>query len=229
MHANWSLPASSQILTTPSLDTFLSEIDEIYPALFPQCLCPQPLLHELVRINYMRYEAAHTSVTDDKFSDLTRRAEATLARISAFNPSDWAQPGAHFDDWLAIGSVHKHSIAVYCIMSLSSLAVLPPVSEPSDLRKTLSAHGHQLLRHLKPAVLSLPLRRHLSFSLLAAGIEAIYREESEKRWIEGALVDVGCSMGARWPAEMAKALRKYWERGEMGWEEYFWDVHSLGA
>jgi hypothetical protein len=227
VYANCSSPAGTQVFTNPSVEDFLSEIDEMYSELFPYGLCPPSLFHELVRINYLRYEASQALLNYDDVSDLSLRAQECLARIEAFTPHDWAQPGANFDQWLTIGSIYKHSLAVYCIMSLSSLTLLPFVSLSPSMRKTLSSHGTLLLHHLKPATSMIAFRRHLAFPLLVAGVEAIYRSESERCWLEEALTELGQVTGASAPLKTRALLRRYWQRKEPGWEECFTQPYGL--
>ena len=199
----------------------------MYTELFPYGLCPPSLFQEIVRINYLRYEASQALLDYSDVTSLSLRAQESLARIEAFDTRDWAQPGAHFEEWLTIGSIYKHSIAVYCIMSLSSLTILPILSFCPSMRKKLSSHGTLLLRHVKPAMLYMAFRRPLAFPLLVAGVEAIYRSESERYWIEEALTDLGQVTGASSPLKMRALLRRYWQRDEPGWEECFTQPYSL--
>lgn len=199
----------------------------MYHELFPYLLCPPSLYEEIIRINYLRHETSQALLNYEDLTDITIRAEQSLARIEAFDPRDWAQPGDHYDEWLAIGSLHKHSIAVYCISALASLTVLPfPAYSPAT-RARLSSHGDRLLHYVKIANTYESLKRHLTFPLLAAGVEGIHRSEREKRWIEQTLLGMGRLTGTSAPMKAASALRKYWERGEEGWEECFTQPYSL--
>jgi hypothetical protein len=219
--ANSSSPAAIQLITTPSLDTFLADVSEIYEELFPYCLCPPSLYQELIRINYLRYEASQSLFSCDDVTDLTNRAQQILTRIEAFDPRDWAQPGDNFDEWLTIGSVHKHSLAVFCIISLASFAIFPdPFTSPS-MGKSLTSHGTLLLRHTKAAFESLSLRRYLAFALTVLGVQAIHRKEADKRWIEQALTELGPFTGTGAPLKARAALKIYWQKGQPGWEECF--------
>ncbi|KAF2680530.1 hypothetical protein K458DRAFT_479847 [Lentithecium fluviatile CBS 122367] len=219
--ANCTGPAANQVFTTPSLSTFLADISELYEELFPHVLCPPTLYQEFVRINYLRYEASQALINYSDMTDLTLQAHEILARIDAFEPRDWAQPGDNYDTWLTIGSTYKHTVAVYALTSLTSLTVLPSPSFSPTMRTSLSSHGALLLHHLKIAFESPVLRRFLALCISVAGVEAIYRGEGDRRWIEEALTELSSFTGGIAPLKAHAALRRYWQREEFGWEECF--------
>ena len=209
------------------METFLADVSEMYNELFPYGVCPPSLFKELIRISYLRYEASQALLNFEDVTEMSMRAQEILARVEAFDPQDSAQPGARFDEWLTIGHVYKHFIATYCIMSLSSLTLLPDITLPTPMRRTMSSHATQLLHHIKIAKQSIPFRRHLALPLMVAGVEAIYRNESVRCWIEEALTELGQHAGASSPLKTRALLRRYWQRGEPGWEECFNQPYAL--
>lgn len=199
----------------------------MFHEMFPYVLCPPSLFEDLICVTYLRHEASQALLNYEDITDITIRAEECLARIDTFEPRDWAQPGPYYDEWLTIGSLHKHAIAVYAISSLASLTIFPfPAYSPST-RSRLTQHGDALLHYAKTASTYSSLSRHLTFPLLAAGVEAIGRSEGEKRWIEQMLTQLARTTGTSAPLKAATAVRKYWERGQEGWEECFTQPYSL--
>lgn len=214
--ANGTSPAAAQCMINPSLEQHLADITEMYAELFPHCLCPPSLYQETVRINYIRHEASHLLREMGDTTELSLKAEELLSRIEAFSPRDWAQPGANFEDWLTIGTLFKSCTAVYCIMSLQSLTIMP---NTIGMNEVLVAHGDSLLLHLKAAFASKRLRRFLGWPLVVAGVEAANRGPGARAWIEEALDELSRFTGTNSPLRLRATLRRYWQKEEPGWEE----------
>ncbi|KAF2188453.1 hypothetical protein K469DRAFT_81591 [Zopfia rhizophila CBS 207.26] len=216
--ANGTSPATNQFMLNASLDEHIADVTEMYGELFPHCLCPPLLYYETLRINYLRHEASQLLSEMTDTAELSLEAGELLTRIEAFSPRDWAQPGANFDDWLTIGTVFKSCTAVYCIMSLQSLTILPNTSRMNEV---LVAHADCLLLHLKAAFASKRLRRFLAWPLVVAGVEAAYRGQGARAWIEDAQDELSRFTGTNCPLKVRAMLRMYWYKEEPGWEECF--------
>ncbi|KAF1953429.1 hypothetical protein CC80DRAFT_477989 [Byssothecium circinans] len=216
--SNCCTPAHDQIMINASVDEHIANIETMYEELFPYCLVPPALFANKIRINHLRRQAAKVLQEGGDTSTIARRACELLANIDAFSPQDWAQPGAKYDQWLTIGHVYKSSLAVYCIMACQSLGLLP---KSASMNAELRAHADSLLFHLKAALGNNKLKRFLAWPLVVAGVEAAYRGEGVRTWLERQMLDVAVFIGANCPLRMRGLLRRYWNAGQYGWEECF--------
>lgn len=213
------------MIITPSLPQFLAEVTELYDQVFPHCLCPRPLYLEIIRINYLRHSASTTaSQAGESVAELCYEANQLLSRIAAFSPKDWAQPGRYNAEWRLIGSIYQSAIAIYCISSLQSLSILPATPH---LLASLASHGDNLISDLKTAVASKRLRRLMGWPLVVAGVEAVYRGEATRRWLEEALSELSRANGTSSFLKARAVLRRYWAREVAGWEECFCQPFAL--
>lgn len=189
----------------------------MYSLVFPYVLCPPTLFIEVIRINRLRQ-----NIVGSPFEDLDQHvleAHDILARVEAFSPDDWAQPGEHHSDWQLIGSIYQSTVALYCTMSLQALGALPTSLEMNTMR---TVHGERLFENLKAAAPSRHLVKYALFPLAVLGVEAGYHDQqSTKRWIEKRLVDHSRLLGTSSPLKARAVLRRYWMRGEAGWDECF--------
>ena len=210
-------PAIDQISITEPLEQHIEEVENVYSLVFPYILCPPTLFIDIIRINRLRWEVV-TSPFEDP-NQHTLDAHDILARIEAFVPEDWAQPGEHHDDWQLIGSIYQSAIALYCTMSLQAVAALPNNLEMNTMR---TIHGERLLQNLKLSVQSRHLRKFSLFPLCVLGVEAGYHnQQSTRLWIERRLEDHSRLLGTSSPLKARAVLRRYWQRKRAGWDECF--------
>jgi hypothetical protein len=146
------------------------------------------------------------------------KAHDLLTEIEAFSPEDWAQPGENYDDWLLIGTIYQSAVALYCTMSFQSLIILPNSLGMNAMR---CIHGNRLLSSLKLAVKSPRLTYFLMWPLTVAGAEAGYRDEATQYWIGKQMSELSRSLGTSSPLKAHAVLRRYWQKGEAGWDECF--------
>ncbi|KAF2134984.1 hypothetical protein P153DRAFT_372221 [Dothidotthia symphoricarpi CBS 119687] len=201
-----------------SLETYISDITPVYSLIFPYTLSPPALFFDLIRINQLRKSASASLLLYIDNPAHALEAQEILARIEAFIPEDWAQPGAHYDEWLLIGTIHQSALAIYCTMSLQSLGVLPNNLEMDAMR---SAHGDRLRTSLTTAFNSTRLSRFVMWPLVVAGVEAGYRSENVRRWVAQRLSEMSRDLGTSSPLRARKVLMRYWERGLPDWDECF--------
>lgn len=189
----------------------------MYSLIFPYILCPPTLFIEVIRINRLRQEVVASPFEDPAQHELN--AHDILARVEAFIPEDWAQPGEHYSEWLLIGSIYQSAIALYCTMSLQAVGALPTSLEMNTMR---TVHGARLFENLKIAAPSRHLVKYALFPLAILGVEAGYHNDhSMRRWIERRLEDHSRLLGTSSPLKARAVLRRYWARGEAGWDECF--------
>ncbi|KAF3011121.1 hypothetical protein E8E13_011407 [Curvularia kusanoi] len=210
-------PGVGQINITEPLEQHLKEVDKVYSLLFPYILCPPTLFNETIRINHLRQEIAASPFENS--SQQALYAHDILARIEAFVPEDWAQPGDHNRDWQRIGSIYQSSVALYCTMSLQALDALPSSLEMDTMR---AVHGARLEENLRATTQSKILSKFSLFPLCILGVESGYNYQQTTRiWIERRLEELSRMLGTSSPLKARAVLRRYWARGKPGWDECF--------
>lgn len=216
--SNTTSPAHDQVVLAPTLEQELEDVEELYHEMFPYCLGPPAVIFYIIRISNLRREASQALILQHDLTSLSQLAAHLLSQIQEFSVEDWAQAGAENEDWLAIGSAYKHAAAVYCIMSLQALALLPD-DEQTNLQ--LENHGDLLVSFLKKVYASSRTQRFASWPLTMAGVEAGYRGEARRRWIENSCSELSRLLGTNALLNLKVFLRKYWVSGKLGWEECF--------
>jgi hypothetical protein len=201
-----------------SADEQVANVSAMSEEIFPYTLIPPTLFEDHVRVNHLRHRAHKTLLEGADMEPLIIEACELLARIEAFSPQDWAQPGPNFDDWITIGQLFKAAVAVYLIMSYQSLGIL---LDCQTMKNDLLRHADSLLLHLHTALKVKRLKRFLAWPLAVAGVEAGFRNEGVRMWIERELVEMGTLVGANCPFRMRTMLRRYWDKGVYDWEECF--------
>lgn len=210
-------PATEPINVTEPLDKHIREVEKMYSLIFPYVLCPPSLFIEMIRINHLRQEITASPFENE--DQHTLQALDILARVEAFVPEDWAQPGEHHDQWLLIGTIYQSAMALYCTMSLQSVAALPTNLEMNTMR---TIHGERLLDALLSASQMRQVRKFSLFPLCVLGVEAGYHHDhSTRRWIEQRLEQHSRLLGTSSPLKARAVLRRYWQKGEPGWDECF--------
>lgn len=221
---NSTSPACDQVVLAPTLKEELENVEEFYHELFPYCLCPPNVFFYIIRINYLRREASQALLLEDNLTSLSTSATELLSEIEAFSVDDWAQPGNDNADWLTIGSAFKHAAVIYCIMSMQSLNLLPLDAET---KVRLEIHGDLLATHLKRLLAVQRIRRYANWPLVVAGVEAGYRGETRRKWVEDGCTDLSRFLGTNCPLTLKAELRRYWSSGNLGWEQCFQEPYAF--
>ncbi|KAH7366665.1 fungal-specific transcription factor domain-containing protein [Pyrenochaeta sp. MPI-SDFR-AT-0127] len=216
--ANTCSPSWDQIEISKISDDSIDDIIEMYSLMFPYTLCPPVLFFDMLRTNRLRIKASTGLLLCEMDPDHALEAHDLLARIEAFSPEDWAQPGTFYDEWLLIGTMYQSATAIYCTMSLQSLTVLPSTLEMNAMR---AVHGGRLLDSLRAALKSSRVTKFIVWPLVVAGVEALYRSEGIRHWIAATLADLSHLLGTSSPLKARAVLRRYWQKGEPGWDECF--------
>ncbi|KAL5439861.1 hypothetical protein PMIN07_004876 [Paraphaeosphaeria minitans] len=216
--SNTTSPAHDHVVLAPILNQELEDVEELYHEIFPYCLCPPAVFFFVVRISNLRRETSQALILEDDLTGHSQLAANLLSQIQAFSVDDWAHPGDENEDWLLIGSAYKHAAAVYCIMSLQALALLP---EDAHTNLQLEDHGDLLVSFLKRVLVSPRIQRNASWPLSMAGVEAGYRGEARRKWIEDTCSDLSHLLGTNAPLSLKVVLKRYWDSGNLGWEECF--------
>jgi hypothetical protein len=190
----------------------------MYGGIFPFFLSPPFFLLDTIRINNLRVLASRPNERID--DTLSSEANEILERIESFDPETWAQENQpdFQHDWALIGKVLQAAVAIYCIMSLQSLGIIPGTSEYTQKR---AAHGDHLFSGLKPALRSLRLKNFMMWPLVVAGVEAGYRAPHVRSWADEQLMELVAALGTSSPLKARNLLRRYWDGTTRGWDECF--------
>ncbi|KAJ9215346.1 transcriptional regulator family: Fungal Specific TF [Paecilomyces variotii] len=212
---NTTSPASDLCMAT----SHFNEVDLIvghygYRA-FAFQMCPQPLLAEIIRVNYLRQRATNPTVTED----ISHEAYGILSRINAFSSDNWA--GSRLlskEDWILVGKTYQTAVALYCISSLQSVSVLPLSSSLRDLCFT---HG-QLLHILLTEALGSPrINRFMLWPLVVLGVEAVNGDLEMRSFVEKQLPEMSRQVGTSVPLTAKAVIERFWASGETKWDACF--------
>jgi hypothetical protein len=217
--ANTCSPPWDQLAISASPECSISDIHDLYPLIFPYTLCPPTLFLCMVRISHLRARASLSIFSGTIDSSHTLEAHDLLTTIEAFRVHDWAQQGAHYEEWVLIGTIYQSAIALYCTMAFQSLTLFPVDFEMNTMR---TVYADRLLTNLRIAVDMPRLVNFMCWPLTVAGVEAGYnRAEASRYWIGKQLSELSRVLGTSGPLKSLAVLRRYWQKGEPGWDECF--------
>lgn len=204
-------------MTESYLDAVEFLLEKYGAAVSPIHMCPLPLFAEIIKINHLRMR----TISCDFFLIEDRWGEGfeILERIHGFSSEQWASSKPlHQDDWVLIGKVYQAATALYCILSLQSLTVLP---ETPDLRACCAAHG-QTLWLLLDVGLSCPrTRRSLIWPLVLLGVEAAHGGPKIRAFVSEKLPELSYDAGTYVPLMAKSVLESFWNSGETRWDACF--------
>ncbi|KAI4648365.1 uncharacterized protein J4E79_009987 [Alternaria viburni] len=206
-----------EISITEPLEQHIEEVKKVYSLILPYTLCPSTLFIEIIRINRLRQQLSLTPVVDPH--QYAEDSRSILSRIESFSPREWAQSRDQEDDWQLIASIWQSASALYCIMSLQAVDIIPSNTEMDRMRMR---HRDRLLKDLKPATPLKQLKKISTFPLCVLGVEAGYHvQQSTQIWIERHLEGHARLLGSNSPLKAREVLRRYWRRQKPGWNECF--------
>jgi hypothetical protein len=216
--ANTCSPSWDQLEITSSPTSAISSTHDLYTLIFPYTLCPPTLFLNMVRVSHLRARASLHIFPGTMDASHTLEAHDLLTAIETFSITDWAQPGAHYDEWVLIGNIYQSAVALYCIMAFQSLTLFPLSFEMNAMR---TAHADTLLSHLHTAMDNPRLVNLMCWPLTVVGVEAGYRGEARRYWIGRQLSELSRVLGTSGPLKSQAVLRRYWQKEEPGWDECF--------
>jgi hypothetical protein len=216
--ANTCSPPWDQLDISSSSTAAISHLHDLYTLIFPFTLCPPVLFFSMVRVSHLRARASQSIFSGTMETSHTLEAHDLLTVIEAFSVDDWAQPGAHYNEWVLIGNIYQSAIALYCTMSFQSLRLFPADFEMNSMR---TVHADRLLAYLHTAVDKPRLVNFMCWPLTVAGVEAGYRGTASRYWIGKQLSELSRVLGTGGPLKSQAILRRYWQEEEPGWDKCF--------
>ncbi|KAK4038172.1 fungal-specific transcription factor domain-containing protein [Parachaetomium inaequale] len=203
-----------------ALDAILELSDTV---LMPFQMCPPPLFAAIIKINYLRLQAAtHAASVGTVMEELAQEAYTILEQIRTFSPDQWTRTKPRStQDWTLIGTIYQTSVALYCVSSLQSLSVLP-TSPP--LQAVCAAHATLLQQLLMQAVTSPRLKSFTLWPLVVLGVEAAHGRGGRgamRDFVAARLPVLSREVGTCVPLTAKGVLERFWASGETGWDKCF--------
>lgn len=180
-------------------------------------VCPSAIFTEIVRINRLRSRAATRQLTDT--NDLSEEGYEALSRIHAFCPEQLAEskPSSR-EDQMLLGNVYQVTIALYCILSLQSVSILPLTS---SLEACRIAHSKHLETLLTEAMLSPRIKRFMLWPLVVLGVNAANDGPAMQEFVAKQMPEMSRFIGSYVPLTAKNVLEKFWTSGETRWDACF--------
>lgn len=177
-------------------------------------MCPPTLFGEVARINCLRAQA----VAGD--NDEAQEAYEMLNRIHNFSPEQWAESKpAAWEDWRLVGRIYRAAVALYCIRSLQSSSVFPPVD--GVLSEHCTSHTQALHAFFDAALPNHRIQRFLLWPLVVLGVEASRGYGGGRSFVKEQLGEMSRQVGSYAPLAAKGVLERFWASGGTGWDACF--------
>ncbi|KAK2732047.1 hypothetical protein CKAH01_01993 [Colletotrichum kahawae] len=215
---NTTCSASDLTMTGLQLDAVDLVVDQYATSSSPFQMCPLSLYGELIKINHLRSRALRS-----RSESHAQEAHEMLERIHDFSPREWAKLKPHLTpssmaDWALLGAVYKAAVALYCVLSLQSLSVLPTTTL---LRDICATHGQILKSHLEQALQSPQMGRFLVWPMVLLGVEAVHGDAAMRGFVSMKLPELSRDLGTHVPLTAKHVLERFWASGETTWDACF--------
>lgn len=211
-------PTPDLVMAPSLLDELDSSLSQYQDGSFTTHVYPTTLFQEIIKINLIRLrvskkDSLHVAKT------FTTEAFKILNRIQAFSPETWAEskPSAH-DDWVLVGNIYQYAVALYCILSLQSLSVLP---RTAALRETCKLSANLLQILLREGVPSPRLKTFFLWPLIVLGVEAVHSDNDMRVFVLKNLEDMSRNVGTYIPLTGKDVLERFWASGSTDWDACF--------
>ncbi|KAI0472990.1 fungal-specific transcription factor domain-containing protein [Xylariaceae sp. FL0804] len=210
---NTTCPASDLSNTDSHLDELGFLLERYGPAVSAFQFCPLPLFIEIVRINHLRDRAKRYS------RESLQDADDILLRVQSFSPENWAQSKPSSQrEWLLISSVYQNAVALYAILSLQSLSVLP---HTPALRECCAGNGQVLQTLLQEGLPPTISRWFILWPLVLLGVQAAQSGAAIREFVAKQLVQLSSDAGTYAPLSAKRVLESFWASGDTSWDACF--------
>ncbi|RHZ67331.1 uncharacterized protein CDV56_107698 [Aspergillus thermomutatus] len=220
-----SSPASDLATATLPREEIEFILEKFGGEIFAFQMCPKPLFAEVIKINDLRVRASKKESAG--LEDLAEGAYGILSRIHIFSSEQWSEskPSSK-EEWMTVGNVYRAAVALYCVLSLQSLSVLPLTSL---LRASCTTHGQLLQVLLSGALLSPKIKRFLLWPLVVLGVEAVNGGPVMRAFVREQLPEMSRHIGSYVPLTAKGVLEKFWASGETSWDACFDRPYTLAT
>jgi hypothetical protein len=215
--ANTTCPASDLAMTESHLGALDLLLQHYGAAVTPLHMCPLPLFAEIVRISHLRAQAMERNGAP--LVDISQDAYSILERIHDFSPEQWAMTKISAPEiWALVGRAYRAAVALYCILALQSVPVLPVTS---SLRACCTTHGELLQILLEETLVSSQIKRSMLWPLVVLGVEAVHQTPARRAFITRQLPLLSHDVGTQVPLTAKRVLERFWRSGETSWDSCF--------
>ncbi|WEW59556.1 hypothetical protein PRK78_005030 [Emydomyces testavorans] len=213
---NTTSPSFDQILATshPDLTDLMLEMygDGLNPAL----LCPPPLFLDIIKINHLRFQGRNASLINESTQSA---ANVLLMQIDRLSPEKWIKSDTSLrEEWLLLGRIYQSAVALYCILSLQSVSVLPSTLQLNAMR---TRHGGHLFPLLKKALASQRIKKCMLWPLVVAGVDAANYGPAAREFVNKHLLEMSQDLGTPVPLLAKVVLKRFWASGKTRWDDCF--------
>ncbi|KAI1419494.1 hypothetical protein F5Y12DRAFT_245116 [Xylaria sp. FL1777] len=199
-------------------------------------ICPLSLFSNVIQINHLRglatrgmsnspsSSSSSSSSSCSSFSHsrpIYADAQVILEQILCFSPEIYASINGNTrtqSKWLLVGRIHQSAIALYCILSLQHVLLLP---ESETLSRAVRMHYDRLLLDLKEGYKYRNFKNCFFWPLVVSGMCAVRGTAFERAFIADTLRDSVPHMGCSMPILARKVLMEFWGSGTKGWDDCF--------
>lgn len=184
-------------------------------ALTPFHLCPPLLFVEQIRINRLRYLA---TVSNSNAEALSEEAYKILERIHTVSIQEWVDlKPSSTKDWTLMGNIYQAAVALFAILSLQSIFILPNDAVLQNLRMACSRRLQCLI---KTGLASPEINRFMLWPLVILGVQAV-QDGTMRSYVQTQLEDLSYKIGTYAPMTAKHVLEAFWSSGETSWDACF--------
>ncbi|KAL6814902.1 fungal-specific transcription factor domain-containing protein [Trichoderma sp. SZMC 28015] len=214
---NTTCPASDLFMTTFQLETLKFLPQQYITTVSPIQLCPVALFIEIIKINHLRTRVTRPDAAGTEA--FKKESFEILERINCFSPHRLAlSKSSNQEVWALVGLVYQAAVALYCILSLQSLSILP---ETPALRAQCATHGRLMQTLLVEALASKSLKRFMIWPLVVLGVEAVHSDAPMRAFVAKELSELSQSVGSYVPLTAKRVLGEFWASGKTRWDACF--------
>ncbi|KAE8142861.1 fungal-specific transcription factor domain-containing protein [Aspergillus pseudotamarii] len=211
-----SSPVPDLTMATSHLEELDFMINQYSSRPFAFAAYPTALFSEIIKINYLRVRASKSDPTPACV--YTNNAYEILNRIHSFSAEQWAESmSTSHAEWVLLGNIHQAAVALYCILSLQSLAVLP---QSSFLQQHCLHHAQHLHRLLSDALTFYRIERFIIWDLVVLGVVGV-KDAGIRKFLREQLPELSHSTGTYAPLMAEGLLERFWASGETHWDACF--------
>ncbi|KAJ5640790.1 hypothetical protein N7528_000415 [Penicillium herquei] len=215
-------PASDMMISKMNIEDFEFIVEEYGERNGAFASFPPELFREVVNINHLRSRATQELTL---MSTLTSEAYQTLTRIHMFGPQVWASNRPRgMEEWTLLARLNQAAIALYCILSLQSVSILPDTPSLRNSRSTLAG---LVKTHLDEAMRSPRSRRSLTWYFVVLGVQAVHTGGNMREYVRTRLSELSHFSASYRPLAAKEILEEFWTSGLTTWDDCFDKPYAL--
>ncbi|GKT46182.1 uncharacterized protein ColSpa_06363 [Colletotrichum spaethianum] len=222
--ANTTSPADDQMSPVPNFELRDLIADAYELGYYPFLPCPTELFIDIIRVNRLRFLAAHGGVTSTTGS-IQSEAEDLLTKIIGFSPETWSETkDKSQEDHLMMAQVYQSAVVLFGISSLESAGAILLSAGWAAVKKI---HSCRLLRLLEKTAASCVLKNCTAWPIMVAGFEAKSGKATARAFILGRLEEESRALGVYVPLAAKGVLERFYASSGNSWDDCFDSPYAL--